>query len=284
MQEKPVVLITGCSSGFGLLTALAMASQFRVVATMRDLNKKGPLLKALAENNNTVDLLSLDVCNKSDITRVINHISSQYGRLDSLVNNAGIALAGFFEELDDSDIRSVMETNVFGLMALTQAALPLLRQGKQAKIINISSIAGLTGTPSLSAYNASKWAVEGFSEALLFELAHQNIAVVCVEPGPFNTKIFHDNLQLSGSIHDEASLYFTKSQRLMARLKKSIDKGLDDPEKVAELIKTIALKKRPKFRYVIGRQAKIRVCLKRVLPFSWYQAIVTKALKNVFSD
>jgi len=283
MNKKPVVCITGCSSGFGLSMAVYLASSCQVIATIRDLSKRGDLDKALKETGAQVDIQRCDVTNAESIQALQEYIVREYGELQCLINNAGLALAGFFEELDDNDIRQLMETNFFGLLSLTRVFLPLLRASNRARIINISSIAGLTGTPTLSVYNASKWAVEGFSEALYFELKPYNIDVVCIEPGPFQTKIFDENLKLSAKILDTESIYYEKSVRLLQRVQKSIQKGMDDPIQLAYLVEKIIFSKTVKFRYLIGRQAKIRAFLKKYLPFSCYQWLVFRVLNKLWA-
>ena len=186
---KKVVLITGCSSGFGKEIAQICADEFQVIATMRDLSKRNRLESELKQLNLTCDIQYCDVNNQQSIDKLIHYIQETYAQLHILVNNAGYGIGGYFEDLDEKEIKDQFETNFFGLQRMTRAALPLLRKSSPSKIINMSSIAGVTSTPCISAYNASKWAVEGFSESLLFECAPFNVDVVCVQPGQFKTSI-----------------------------------------------------------------------------------------------
>ena len=213
---KSTILITGCSSGFGLLTALECAKYYHVIATVRNKDKEKELFNLCNQNDLEIDIKYCDVSDNESVDVLFKDIQSQYGHLDVLVNNAGYGLGGFFEDMDQQEIMDLFNTNVFGLQRVTKAALPLLENPKHAKIINLSSIAGLTASPCISAYNASKWSVEGFSEALMFELQPFNIDVVLVEPGQFNTKIFSSNLRFASQMNN-------KNQPILSSISKSND-------------------------------------------------------------
>src|SRR3989338_117835 len=157
-NDPKVVLISGCSSGFGLMTAARLASKGHlVVATMRDLAKRNLLLSEVnLRGGPEVEVLALDVTDKESIRGVIDRIAAEHGHIDVLVNNAGYGIGGFFEDLTEEEIRQQMETNFFGLQNLTRAVIPLMRQRKKGRIINISSVAGFSASPAFGAYNASK--------------------------------------------------------------------------------------------------------------------------------
>src|SRR5271163_4899610 len=158
MDNQKVILITGCSSGFGLLTAVRLAAQGHFVwATMRDLSKKNFLEEELARRNAQATIRELDVTKPATIKNVVEEIQKTHSHIDVLINNAGYGIAGFFEDLGEEEIRSQMETNFFGVQKVCREVIPLMRQRSQGKIINISSIAGQVATPCLGAYNASKW-------------------------------------------------------------------------------------------------------------------------------
>ena len=274
------VLITGCSSGFGMLIAATLCKDYKVYATMRDVKKAGPLKELAGDLAHRLTILPLDVNKPETIDAVVQTISQKDGRLHTLINNAGYGLGGFFEDLTDEEIRAQFETNFFGLQAVTRAALPLIRKSEgDRKVINISSIAGLTGTPCLSAYNASKWAVEGFSEALYYELKLFGIETVLVEPGRFKTKIFTDNIRLAKKMTDPRSPYHLYSTKLLKYLDKAVDTMQSNPEDLAALVKKILETPRPKFRYLIGWDARIRLVLKRLLPFSLYSWLILRRLR-----
>ena len=161
-SASKIILVTGCSSGFGLLIAARLASQGHIVyATMRNLQKQSGLLSEVNRRGGEVIIRQLDVTDKQSIQKTMDDIANEHGYLDVLVNNAGYAIGGAFEDLSEQDIRDQMEVNFFGVQNVTRAAIPLMRPRRQGKIINISSIAGLDATPGLGAYNASKWAQIG---------------------------------------------------------------------------------------------------------------------------
>jgi NAD(P)-dependent dehydrogenase (short-subunit alcohol dehydrogenase family) len=192
MPEK-IALVTGASSGFGLLTTIELAKAgFRVVATMRDLGRRDRLDQAVAAAAVAahIDVRALDVTKFDTIQPFVDTVVRDYGRLDVLVNNAGFAVAGFAEDIKLDELRLQFETNFFGAVAMTKAALPTMRRQRSGHIIQVSSIAGLHGTVTASSYSASKHALEGWSESLRMEVNSLGIKVVLVEPGAFQTDIW----------------------------------------------------------------------------------------------
>lgn len=172
-MEREVVLITGASSGFGLLFAIELAkNNFQVIACMRDLTKKEKMLKVakVAGVLDKIDVFLLDVTNYNHINELKNYVMSSYGRLDILINNAGFCVGGLTELLDDNEWKEQFETNFFSVVKLTKTFLPMMRQRRKGKIINIGSISGKFGFPGMGPYAASKFAMEGFSESLRLEL------------------------------------------------------------------------------------------------------------------
>lgn len=175
---KKTVLITGCSSGIGKTTAYFYAEQgWNVVATMRDIRMGADLAQT------GITVLQLDVQDKHSIAQALDQAISRFGRIDVLVNNAGFGLFGVFESIPDEKIRQQFDVNLFGVMDVTRSLLPHFRQNKAGVIVNISSGAGVFTLPMLSLYCASKFALEGFSEALSYELLPLGIQVKIVEPG-----------------------------------------------------------------------------------------------------
>jgi NAD(P)-dependent dehydrogenase (short-subunit alcohol dehydrogenase family) len=192
MPEK-VALVTGASSGFGLLTSIELAKAgFRVVATMRDVGRRERLDQAVATSGVSarIDVRALDVTRFETIQSFVETVVGDYGRLDVLVNNAGFAVAGFAEDIKLDELRRQFETNFFGAVAMTKAALPTMRRQHSGHIIQISSIAGLHGSVTVSSYAASKHALEGWSESLRLEVNALGIKAVLVEPGAFQTDIW----------------------------------------------------------------------------------------------
>ena len=183
--EAPVWFITGCSSGFGReLAKLALSRGWRVVATARNPIDVEDLV---ANRDGRALLLPLDVTNSTQVDAAVTQAVAAFGRIDVLVNNAGIGYFAAIEEGEDAAIRRMFEINVFGLTRLTQAVLPQLRRQRGGHIVNFSSIGGLCAYPALGFYNATKFAVEGLSEALAKEVAPLGIKVLLVEPSGFRT-------------------------------------------------------------------------------------------------
>jgi NAD(P)-dependent dehydrogenase (short-subunit alcohol dehydrogenase family) len=276
---KKTILITGCSSGFGLLSALQLAKKNHVIATMRNLTKKDPLETQYTQSKQSIDtgsltILPLDVTQTETITSCITAIMDQFNRIDILINNAGYALGSFFEDLSEKNIKDQLETNLFGVMNMTRAVLPIMRQQNKGRIIMISSIAGYTASPGLNAYNTSKFALEGFSESLLFEVAPFNIDVILIQPGVFKTDIFTKNLKLGDRCHDPNSPYYTLSQQLLKKLEQKLSKSNQNPNKVISVIKKAVHAHSPRFRYIVGKDAKFRHFLKRWLPFRLYKKLI----------
>jgi NAD(P)-dependent dehydrogenase (short-subunit alcohol dehydrogenase family) len=183
--EKPVWLVTGCSTGFGReLAKLLIGRGYRVVASARD---PATLADLVQGHDATALAVKLDVDKASDIAAALAAAKEKFGGVDVLVNNAGYGYLSAVEEGDDEDIRAMFETNFFGLAALIRAILPEMRARNSGAIVNVSSVGGFIGNPGSGYYAATKFAVEGLSEALAKEVAPFGIKVVIVEPGPFRT-------------------------------------------------------------------------------------------------
>ncbi len=184
-NPKPVWLVTGCSTGFGReLAKILIGRGYRVAATARDPSRLADLVHGHDAN---ALALKLDVDRPADIAAAIEAAKQKFGRIDVLVNNAGYGYLAAVEEGDDADIRAMFETNFFGLAAMTRAVLPLMRAQKSGAVVNISSMGGFIGNPGSAYYAATKFALEGLSEALSKEVAPFGIKVLIVEPGPFRT-------------------------------------------------------------------------------------------------
>lgn len=277
MDNQKVILITGCSSGFGLLAAARLAAKGHFVwATMRDLSKIKDLQEALFKNNAQAFIRQLDVTNPQNIKMVVDEINQRHGHIDVVVNNAGFGIAGFFEDLTQDEIRSVMETNFFGVQNVCREVIPLMRKHSRGKIINISSIAGQVATPCLGAYNASKWALEAFSESLYYEMGLFGIQVVLVEPGSYATKIFSKAQDYSRGFDNAQSPYFKFSQRIKEIAKEKLENLKRDPEHVAILIEKIINDPRPQLRYISDFSSASRVWAQKILPTSLSARIFRK--------
>ncbi|MFD3449714.1 oxidoreductase [Microbacteriaceae bacterium 4G12] len=279
MAEK-IVVITGSSSGFGLFTSLEFARKgFRVIATMRNVEKQTELMKqaALLRVEDQIQIHQLDVTSEKSIEQFTTFIN-RIGRVDVLVNNAGYASGGFVEEILISEYRKQFETNVFGVIAVTQAILPIMRKQQRGRIINVSSISGKTGFPALSPYVASKYALEGWSESLRLEVKPFGIEVSLIEPGSYNTNIWEVGKHLLGTTSQSQSPY----KEYMTKIEQHIHNGsekLEDPKDVAEKIVWIAQSAKPTLRYPIGKGVKLMILLKNLLPWKWWEFLVLKRFK-----
>ncbi len=275
----PVALITGTSSGFGMLTAITLAKQgYLVVATMRDLNRREELVRLAGEAGITERLVyeQLDVTDSESVQAAITKVVHVYGRIDILVNNAGFAVGGFIEEVSMEDWRRQMETNLFGLIAVTRAVLPVMREQKQGLIINLSSVSGLSGFPGYAPYAASKFAVEGFTESLRHEMSSFGVQVVLVEPGAYRTPIWNKGL---GEIHrSEGSPYKHKLDAVL-RYSQHASETAPDPQEVADLIGRIARMRAPRLRYALGKGSRVLIIGKALLPWKWLEWIIARGLK-----
>ncbi len=278
-MTEPVAIITGCSSGFGLLTSIEMArAGFRVVATMRDLGRRERLDQAAAAAGVSakIDSRFLDVTNFEALPAFVESVVRDYGRVDCLINNAGFAVGGFAEDISLEELRLQFETNFFGAVAVPKAVLPVMRRQRSGHIIQISSISGLHGAVSVSSYSASKHALEGWTESLRMEVSSLGINVVLVEPGSFQTDIWTRGAVMGQEATKNSSPNFQRSLRMRSVIQK-IPKA--DPIVVARLIAKIAQDPQPKLRYLVGRDAKIQLAMKRLLPWKWNEKIIGNYLK-----
>jgi NAD(P)-dependent dehydrogenase (short-subunit alcohol dehydrogenase family) len=278
MADK-IALITGSSSGFGLLTSIELAKAgFRVVATMRDLGRRQRLDQAVAAAGvgGQLDVRALDVTNFASLPAFVDTVVRDHGRLDVLVNNAGFAVAGFAEDIKLEELRRQFETNFFGAVAMTKAALPTMRRQRSGHIIMLSSIGGLNGAVTVSSYSASKHALEGWSESLRLEVNSLGIKVVLVEPGSFQTDIWTRGAVMGANATKDTSPNFQRSLRMRDRIQ-TLPKR--DPIEVARLISSVAQDPNPKLRYLAGRDAKVQLALKRILPWKSYEKLIANFLK-----
>jgi len=227
-----VVVITGCSSGFGLATALAFARRHdHVWATMRNLDDSGDLSAATEADHPEIEMLALDVTDDASVKAAVGRVLEAEGRIDVLVNNAGVAHMGAVEALGIEDARNVFETNVFGQVRMIQAVLPGMRERGQGVIVNVSSIAGrLPGVPANWAYAASKHAVGSLSDSLAEEVRQFGIRVVCIEPGFYATSVTR-----KGGPLPAASPYRDLEQHVARWLHANVVAG-GEPVEVAEAI------------------------------------------------
>ena len=263
-----VIVVTGASSGLGQSTANYLGKQgFRVFGSCRN-PKKHP-----APDHFT--LLALDLNDPKTIDSFVDTILEKAGRVDVLVNNAGVGITGPVEELDEKALKDHFQTNLFGPLALTQAFLPELRKHKGA-IINITSIAGYMGLPFRGAYSASKGAFHLISEALRMEVKNQGVRVMTIAPGDYATDIasrrYHEPVQPN-------SPYADVYQHSLDTMNAHVDEG-NDPEEIAKAIDRLLRQKNPSIHHRVGPfMQKLSVMLKRLLPDTWYEKLLMNHYK-----
>jgi NAD(P)-dependent dehydrogenase (short-subunit alcohol dehydrogenase family) len=251
-SKQKVAIVTGCSSGIGHEISLILARNgFTTYATMRNL-QKGSDLKSIAEDEKLpLHFAQLDVTDENSVKKAIQTIHDEAGRIDILVNNAGYGLTGAFEDLSLDEIKTQYETNVFGLIRTTQSVLPIMRKQRSGLIVNISSGAGRFGFPTGSAYVSTKFAVEGLTESMSYELEPFGIKVTLIEPGVIKTNFFNSSV-LAKKSQDPNSPYAT----LMKGMEDSVDKMMENastPQYVAEVVLHAVTNENPKLRYLAGK-------------------------------
>lgn len=268
-----IVLITGCRSGFGLHTAVRAArAGHTVFAGLRDLSTRQALDAACAGLN--VTPVQLDVTDAEQRSSVVQQILDRHGRLDALVNNAGVALGGFWEEVSEAELRKVFEVNVFGVWALTQLVLPGMRAQGFGHIVQVSSASGRIALPGLGIYAGSKFALEGMSEALRHEVGPFGIRVTLVEPGPYRTDMTAGpNRTLASAAADPDSPYAANHARAEALFER-IARSMGDPHDVADRIVRILGMQHPRLRHPMGLSARLRLLATWLLPFSMWERVV----------
>ena len=271
-------LITGASSGFGLLTSVTLAKRgWRVLATMRDLNRGGKLESAARDAGvlERIEFHALDVTKTEQISVIAEHTAKRGEPLHALVNNAGFAVPGFAEEVTDAELRDQLDTNFFGAAAVTRAMLPLMRRQGFGHVVMVTSISGRLGFPGVSSYAASKFALEGWTETLRYEMAPLGIQVVLVEPGSFDTDIWTRNAKLTAKMRDPQSPNAARLARWRSRLDANA-KNRANPQVVTDRIAGILENPHPKLRYVIGRDARMALLMNRLLPASVFERMIVK--------
>jgi len=271
---KDSVLITGSSSGIGLETALYLAERgFQVYATMRNLGRRGRLDAEAARRKVQLQVLQLDVIDRATIEGAVRSIVEQSGGIYGLVNNAGIIIQGYFEDLSDAEMRQVFETNVFGTMAVTRAVLPHMRAARRGRIVIMSSSVGRVAAPASSAYCASKFALEGFGEALALEVAPLGLQVVLVEPGLVRTELSGKNRNIAGRALDPHGPYYEWFQKLQRTGDEEVRASPMSAVDVARTVYQALTARRPHLRYVVRLRAKILIALRRHLPGDLFERI-----------
>lgn len=266
---KKVILITGVSTGFGKATSSLLAEKGHTVY--------GTIRKD-AETDPKVNILKMDLTNEDSIKSAVDTVVQKEGRIDVLINNAGMHIGGPAETSPIEHVRLIMDTNFLGMVRVTRAVLPVMRKQQAGTIINFSSIGGLMGLPFQPYYSASKFAIEGFSEALRIELLQFNIKVVVINPGDFHTNNTANRRKYLAPTN-ENDPYFTNFNNALASMEKDETNGWD-PAVLAKKLVKIAECKKPAARYKIGAfEQKLSVSVKRIVSDSTFAGILASYYK-----
>ena len=261
--ERGVALVTGASSGIGLATARALHRDgYRVFGTSR---------KKMAETDQGVTMLVCDVTDDASVQALVDEVVGRAGRIDLLVNNAGIGLLGGAEESSPAQAKALFDVNVFGVFRVTNAVLPTMRRQRKGRIVNLSSVQGFIPAPYFALYSSTKHAVEGYSESLDHELRPFGIRVVLVEPAYTRTS-FEDNLAKPDRLLD---IYDAARAGMNGVVRKAMEKG-DAPEVVAKTVLAAATDPAPKRRYAAGKMARQVSFLRRFVPESAFDKSLRK--------
>ena len=262
-KRQQIALITGSSSGIGFETSLLLARNgIYSYATMRNLSKSKEILDITKKESLPLRVLPLDVTNEESTRKAIDMVMYEQNRVDILVNNAGYSLVGALEQLSMDEIKEEFETNLFGIIKLIQKVLPIMRKQRSGRIINVSSLAGRIGLPLVSAYVSSKFALEGLSESMKYEVQDFGIYVILIEPGVIKTN-FIKNLKIGKQVTSEngdvntsnADLPYAEiTQKRISAFKPRFEKG-SSPKEVADTILEAVTSDKPEFRYIVGQDA-----------------------------
>lgn len=263
-MNRKVAIVTGSSSGIGLDASVTLAQNgFLTYATMRNLDKSSIVKAAADKEQLPIKVVQLDVTDDRSVKDAIRAIVSEAKRIDVLINNAGFGLVGAFEDLSIDEIKDQYETNVFGLIRVTQAVLPIMREQKSGIIVNVSSGAGLFGYPGGSAYVSSKFAIEGLSESISYELDQFGIKVVLIEPGFIQTN-FSNAMIIARKAQDPSSTYSPMMQKIQTSSNEMAKNG-SSVDVVSKAILKAVTSERPDLRYLAGKDVEAWAANKKTM-------------------
>ncbi len=250
---QKVALVTGSSSGIGLETALAIAREgYFTYASMRDTKKSAALLEKAKKENISLNVIVLDVDKQESVKSAISQIMKEKQRIDVLVNNAGYGIFGCLEDLTIDELKEQFETNFFSIVRMIQEVAPIMRKQQAGTIVNVSSVAGRIGFPGTPAYISSKFALEGLSECLRYELAPFGINTIIIEPGAIKTNFF-DSMRMPKNPKPD-SPYAEITNKVVSGIKMMAEMGTA-PKEVADAIIKALKEKSPLPRYPVGNDA-----------------------------
>ncbi len=275
------VLVTGATDGLGRATAILLAGRgYRVFAAGRSAERRADLERVAREKNLPMETLELDVTSDASVETAIAEIERRAGPVAALVNNAGIGIGAAMEEISIDDMRKQLDTNVFGVLRVTQRVLPGMRKMRGGRIINMSSVAGKIASPILGPYCASKHALEAISDSMRLELHPFGVHVILIEPGYISTSIGRNSMELSANYANsaESSPYAPAYQAFRASFIKSMKNSRTTPEDCAAVILRAMEAERPRARYTVTPEAKMTLRMRWLLPDRIMDRMVRKSL------
>jgi NAD(P)-dependent dehydrogenase (short-subunit alcohol dehydrogenase family) len=284
-NKKVVAVVTGSSSGIGFETSVLLAKNgFITYATMRNLDKSNKIIDLKQKEKLPLEVVKLDVTDDKSVKEAIEKISNEQETIDVLINNAGYGLVGPLEELSIQEFKEQFETNVFGVIRVIQEILPIMRKQRHGTIVNISSVAGRIGFPLTSAYVSSKFALEGLSESMAYEIEPFGIKVILIEPGVIKTN-FDGNLKIGKKVSTTAttnnrnSPYADITEKRIAGFKPRFENG-SPPIEVAKVILNVITSKNvpPESRYLVGDDAFKLIELRKKKPDNEFRRLVMEGV------
>lgn len=277
MQDQKVAIVTGSSSGIGFETSLTLARNgFHTYATMRNMEgeKSKPLTEVAKNENLQLRAIELDVDNDKSVIDAINTIVEERERIDVLINNAGYALGGALEDSSMDEIKAQFETNFFGAVRATKAILPVMRRQGAGKIVNITSMGGRIAIPLSSSYHGSKFALEGLSESIRYELEPFGIKVILIEPGAVGSN-FWKNIKIAKSSSDSNSPYTQFGNKIL-KAYEQMEQNTISPSVVAKTILDAVTSNNPQLRYVVGEDAAKTLEARKNMPDNEFGDLIKK--------
>ena len=275
-DRQRVAIVTGSSSGIGYATSLILARNgFYTYASVRNINKSATLESTANAERLPLKLIQLDVTDDRSVREALEKIVLEKGRIDVLVNNAGYGLFGAFEELSMDEIKAQFETNFFGVIRVTQHVLPIMRNSRNGIggiIVNVSSINGHIAFPVISAYVSTKFALEGLSEPIAYEVEPFGIKVILIEPGPIGSNFMKASV-LSKRALDPHSSYLELVKKFNDKTY-SAHENATQPDEVAKTIFQAISAEKPEFRYVVGKYADSLLEARKNMPYSEFQKMI----------
>ena|SRR5215212_3003479 len=281
MAQKEVAVVTGSSTGIGFETSLTLARNgFNTYATMRKSGGKTNQITDIVKNEDLpLQVIQLDVSDDKSVLDAINRIAKEKGRIDVVVNNAGYALVGPLEETSMEEIKAQFETNFFGAVRVMQAVIPVMRGQRSGKIVNITSMGGRIAIPLDSIYHATKFALEGISESIQYELEPFGIKLILIEPGAVGTNFWKNwrmaaKAESSGDNNDNSQ--YKKIENNMSESFKKMEQNAIHPSEVAKVILQAVMADNLDFRYVVGKDAATILEAKRNMSNREFQNLMKK--------